>query len=359
MAWIGFIEDHLLRFKSHEGYDSTEIPHKNLICEYVIQTRETLIVEDLLSDERFSTNPYVKCPTALRFYLGLPLICPEGIILGIICVADYQPRKLSENQISSMSVLARQLQQNLRAKKKLQENIIKEQTLVETNKMSSLGMFSMYMAHEINNSLTIIEGQTACANDEIAKQNSTPSKLLQLLNSIQNSTNRIGKIVNAIKVYSRNSKGDPLERISVKSIMEETFVLSKERCKIEGIDLKFHLAPVDSFIDCHASEIVQVLLNLINNSIDAVAPVSNKWIKAEVRILNLNVEFCVIDSGPGVPEDVAQKLMEPFFTTKDRGKGTGLGLYISKSIIEFHSGQFFFEKTSPTRFGFLLPISKT
>ncbi len=77
-----------------------------------------------------------------------------------------------------------------------------------------------------------------------------------------------------------------------------------------------------------------------------------------MKYVGSDVEFSVTDSGPGVPKQIAAKLMQPFFTTKECGKGTGLGLYISKSIIEFHSGKFFLDKEMPTRFGFRIPLGE-
>jgi signal transduction histidine kinase len=349
ISFIGFIDDKRLWLKARCGLEIEEVTRENSICEYVLQSKESLMVEDLRADSRFAENDFVRGPTGLRFYFGLPIICPSGRVLGTLCVADSRPRKLSEGQITCMRALVRRIVQNL-------NTTLQNQKLIDSNKSSSLGMFSIYMAHEINNALTIIEGYNSCAITELSKSNLSQNNISKLLGQIQNTSNRIGKIVNGIKIYSRNAKNDPFERVSVNLLLEETMAICKERCKNENIDLKLILPQEDIFIECHSSEIIQVLINLINNSIYAVGPVRNKTIKIEAKLLDTEVEFSVTDSGPGVPENIKNKLMQPFFTTKEMGKGTGLGLYISKSIIEFHSGIFFLDQNPLTRFGFVLPL---
>ena len=347
-SYIGFMDLDRLWFKSKLGFQTSEISLKSSLCKFVLESKQALLVEDLDSDDRFSQLSLIHEGQKIRFYLGLPLKSPEGFILGTLCVVDYKPRKLCGKQISSLAALSRQIVQNLILRKASVENVM-------TNKTSALGMFTFSMAHEINNALFASNGYVyyamkQCLGGKISVQN-----LESLLTKIKKSNSRISKIVNGIKIFSRNAENDPFESISIKKIIEDTLSICEERCKLENIILSIHL-PVDDYcIDCHPSEIIQVLINLINNSIDAVAEVKNKWIELEVKPVDEKLEFSVKDSGVGIPKDVAQNLTNLFFTTKDSGKGTGLGLYICKSIIELHSGQFFFDSALPTKFGFTLP----
>jgi C4-dicarboxylate-specific signal transduction histidine kinase len=97
---------------------------------------------------------------------------------------------------------------------------------------------------------------------------------------------------------------------------------------------------------CRLVQIEQVLLNLLNNSFDAIQTLEEKWIRVEIKSDANNVEWHVIDSGRGIPEDVAEKMMLPFFTTKEVGKGTGLGLSISSGIMRSHMGELLIEKNA-------------
>jgi signal transduction histidine kinase len=86
-------------------------------------------------------------------------------------------------------------------------------------------------------------------------------------------------------------------------------------------------------------QISQVILNLLNNAFDAIQDATDKWIKIQTYIEHGQVQIRVTDCGHGISNEVAKKIMQPFFTTKPIGKGTGLGLSISKGIVEAHQGK--------------------
>src|SRR6185312_3312229 len=115
-------------------------------------------------------------------------------------------------------------------------------------------------------------------------------------------------------------------------------------------DLRIHARP---------SQISQVLLNLLNNGLDAIRTMTQPWIEIAVVKCEDLVEISVTDSGHGIPNHIANRMMEPFFTTKEVGSGTGLGLAISRGIIEDHHGKFYYDQESAnTRFVVALPLEK-
>ena len=89
------------------------------------------------------------------------------------------------------------------------------------------------------------------------------------------------------------------------------------------------------------------MLNLITNSLDAIAPLKNKWVEIRAEASGDRIALRVTDSGSGIRPEVADKLMQPFFTTKEPGRGTGLGLSISKTIVEAHGGRLRYDERSP------------
>lgn len=95
-------------------------------------------------------------------------------------------------------------------------------------------------------------------------------------------------------------------------------------------------------IECRAVQISQIVINLINNGVDAIENLGEKWVGVEIVDLEDQVEILVIDAGNGIPETLIQKIMQPFFTTKAIGKGTGLGLSIARGIAESHSPSGYF-----------------
>ena len=348
-CFIGFIDHERIWFKSKIGFDLPEIPLNHSICKYVLESKKALLIEDLEADDFFSQSSTLQNEKKIRFYLSLPLISPEGFLLGTLGVMDDKPRKLNQRQILALSALSRQIIQNLFFRKNSLNHLL-------SNKTSSLGMFTFFMAHEINHALFVSNTYLCTAIKEYQKEENSDKKIINFLDKIKNSNSRISKIVNGVRIFSRNSENDPLELFSAKKIIRETLSICEDRCHLENIVLKVNLPDDDFFIDCRPSEIIQVLINLINNSIDALSEVSNKWIELEVKVHENNVIFSVIDGGRGIPNEIVQNLTKIFCTSKEPGKGTGLGLFICKMLIQQHSGEFFFDNNLPTKFGFSLPL---
>jgi len=112
-------------------------------------------------------------------------------------------------------------------------------------------------------------------------------------------------------------------------------------------------------VPCRATQIGQVMMNLVSNSFDALKGTPDSWIRLEATVKGEFVEIAVSDSGPGIPAEIQAKLMTPFFTTKGAGNGTGLGLSISRRIAIDHGGEFLYDSKSPnTRFILRLPMNR-
>lgn len=137
------------------------------------------------------------------------------------------------------------------------------------------------------------------------------------------------------------------------SIIENTLPFCKERFTKNGVKLKLD-CPQDVSIPCRSIQISQILLNLLNNSHDAIGNLDEKWIKITVSELEENVEIIVSDSGPGLSEEVQNKLFQPFYTTKGNA-GTGLGLSISLGLANSHGGSLTYRKAENTSFALILP----
>lgn len=233
--------------------------------------------------------------------------------------------------------------------------VLAQHKLVQSSKMSSLGEMAGGIAHEINNPLTIISGKVWQIKSKIEKGNIEPEKIIESLDIVAKTTDRIAKIIKGLRSFSRNSENDPMEVIILTQVIDETLELCRERFKNHSIELKLDLMP-QLMIKGRSAQLGQVLMNLLNNAHDAVLNLPEKWVELHVTQVQQIIKITVTDSGHGIANNVVQKMMQPFFTTKDVGKGTGLGLSISKGIIEDHGGKLYYSGiTGNTQFVIEIP----
>jgi PAS domain S-box-containing protein len=219
---------------------------------------------------------------------------------------------------------------------RLEKSLNEERTKALHNaKLASLGEMAAGIAHEINNPLAVITGSVSL----LSKFKNDNVKFDSQVKTISKSAERIEKIVKGLRKFSRTADGSDHKVESVLNLVSEALILTEPKSKrfstpiITNIDQELS-------ITCDSVEIEQVLVNLINNGIDAVKNLEEKWLKINVFSDNNEVVLQVIDSGLGIPLEIEKKLFEPFFTTKAVGEGTGLGLSITKGILDAHKASF-------------------
>jgi PAS domain S-box-containing protein len=214
------------------------------------------------------------------------------------------------------------------------EQKLQRQMVLHSEKLASLGEVYAGVAHEINQPLLGLE-LTLSTLQKLATEEKFKTAIGKSLGMIT----RISKIVQGLKNYSRaGSPDEPIVPVSVDSIVSEALTVCSFMLDSRGINLKLEISP-EAHIHCRKGQMVQVLVNLISNAADAVEGLENRWIKIQTATVKRHLQVCVTDSGTGVSDDILEKMFQPFFTTKPTNKGTGIGLSISKSIVESMDGQ--------------------
>lgn len=232
-----------------------------------------------------------------------------------------------------------------------------EAKLLSTVRLSWLGEMASGIAHEINNPLTIILGNLSILQFKIKNEEIKPSNFSIHIKSLERSLERITKVVQGLVMFSRDGDDDQFEEVFMSEIIDNFENLCLEKFKKHSI--QFSISPFENFIlKIKSVQITQVFVNLLFNSFDAVKDLEKKWIQIDISIESEKIIFRITDSGKKIPEFISSKMMEPFFTTKEPGKGSGLGLSVSKSILINHGGDVKYDNQLPnTTFVIELPKS--
>ncbi len=232
-----------------------------------------------------------------------------------------------------------------------------QEVAIQVSRMAALGEMAAGVAHEINNPLAVICGHTEILLKKVKRDKFSSQDVVLAANRILSTAHRIVQIVKGLGTFARDSRDDEPVSASVADIIADVVVLFQTRKTVATADLRIGPITEGLQLNCLPGQIGQILLNLFNNSFDAVEGQENSWISLEVKAGSDCCEFIVVDSGPGISAEIAKKIMEPFFTTKEVGKGTGLGLSISLGIARAHGGKIVYDPSSAnTRFVLTLPI---
>lgn len=232
----------------------------------------------------------------------------------------------------------------------------KEMT-AQMSRLSSLGEVAGSMGHEINNQLSVMDGWA----EQLAKIREHENKLTldyveMAGGKIQKHVGKLSQLTKAIRNYVRMTNEDEMEIASVKDLVDEVISIAEPKLKKNNVVLKNFIDKDKLSIECNSLEISQVILNLISNSVDALEGDPGAWIQIRVMEDFDYILFSVTDSGDGIPPTVAKRIMEPYYTTKESGKGTGIGLAISQNIIKSHQGELTYDPNfKHTRFVIKLP----
>jgi signal transduction histidine kinase len=331
ISLVSLVDEKRQWFKSHHGVSLTETPKEISFCIHAInQPSSVFIVPDARSDNRFKNNPLVSGKPHLLFYAGVPLKSDDGLPLGTLCVIDYQPRDLTENQVRSLTALSNQLMNvlNLRRSKLQLENAFKE--LEEKNK--ALEKFAHVAAHDLRSPLINISTLTNLFMEDFgASLNTDGSSLIRMIGE---SSEKLRKLIDGLLDYSRSEsvikeKKTSIELQALLKGVTEMFAYEK--------NLSFQLNSELASVTVNITAIQQILINLFANAI-RYNDKPETVIEISVTENERHYIFCVRDNGPGIQLEDSEKVFELFETlqTNDRSglSGNGIGLATVKRIVE-------------------------
>jgi signal transduction histidine kinase len=246
--------------------------------------------------------------------------------------------------------------------------------LIASARVAALGQMTAHIAHELGNPLSVLQSLSACISESINEglaesgslQEPRAGEIAQWADKVGATVAHIGRVISALRSVSRDGSADPLVPTDPGAIIHETLGFCEQRFRLFGIRVDTRIPSRSPSVLCRPSQVSQALLNLLNNSVDAIACIGSQglvagesWVSVSLEARGDRVVIAVEDSGPGVPAGSAETIFKPFYTTKGVGAGTGLGLSLSRQLIEANDGTLTLERASkPTRFEIQLPCAR-
>ena len=240
------------------------------------------------------------------------------------------------------------------AKKSLEDQA---QKIVHQSKMTAIGEMGAGLAHEINNPLTVSMGNLQLLAAEIERPEASKERLSKFTVTAIEHCKRIQSIVKALRHYSIDWEDSTPEDCDIQDIIRDTTALMSSRFREGGTDILVSIGMDPIIVYGRPAHLSQAILALLFNAFEAIKDLEDRWINIVVESSSEATEIRVIDSGPGIPEPVRSRLMQPFFTTKEVGQGKGLGLSTARAIIHQHQGSLLYDpECANTCFVIKLPL---
>ncbi len=299
-------------------------------------------VQDYIEDYLLRKNEQVEYEKKISSFI---------FVLSLVCIAVF---------LFSLIVIYRKYQNNLNKVNILSTKLEQEQVKsINTSKLASIGEMAAGLAHEINNPLAVIVARSDLIMMKLDENQFDVEQLKGSMKKISQMADRISKIIDSVRKLSRGNTSSELTPLDLKEVVVDVLSLVQEKGKNLDIEISSVLSDT-LMVHSNYTLISQVIINLINNAIDELRKDeylnTKKTISISCEEDQSFVTLRIQDSGNGIPANIREKMFTPFFTTKDVGQGTGIGLSISLGLVKELKGELFLDQElQPTVFVFKLP----
>ena len=297
---------------------------------FLLSHEQAAKYQPVKSQQEYPPNAYWNTGDELL----IPLCSARGGYLG--CIALDDPREVeavNASELARIELLAADLAVALELKSLHNQ-------LIRSEKLAALGQLVAGVAHELNNPLTAVMGY-----GELLSGDAPPGTMRDRLDKLVNEGRRMKKIVENLLRFSRQ-RGADRQAVELATVLQEVLALREYYVRTRGLEISVDIKPSLPPVAVDEDQFKQILLNLVNNAIDAVETQAGPrtiMIRAFPRGSRAILE--VEDTGPGFSD--VNRALDPFYTTKPVGKGTGLGLSICYGIIKEHDGEIRIENVQP------------
>ena len=323
-----------------------------------VMGRAAAACEPVLVEDVRALPDYVPGIPGAICELAVPLVCRDQLV-GVLNVESPHPGAFSRDDIEPLLTLGRQaaiaianarLIQELRTLSANQQKLFDQ--ALQREKLAELGRLVAGIAHEINNPLAII----AYAMELLRREGELLPFQVEMADKIELEVERLRTLTGGLLALSSSREGHR-RLVVLNDLADEVLHLVRFELQRQGIGLETEFAELP-LIQADTGKLKQVVINLVMNAAQAIAGAGTVTLRT-LRLGESAIELSVSDTGPGIREELHESIFAPFFTTKPEGEGTGLGLYLCRTIVREHGGEIVLESSpgNGATFRVQLPVS--
>lgn len=292
----------------------------------------------------------------IRSYWLEPIVAPTGDLLGVLAVYSKSEDDPGPTELASGEAAARMAALAIERTSSEERSRHQLAQLAHVSRLATMGEMASGLAHELNQPLCAIVNFTEACVELLNSNGAQSHDLKKTMGDVAKQAERAGEVIRRLREFVRRS--EPVRRpVDLNAVIREVVALTNNDARRSEVQVRLKLGKHDASALADPIQIQQVLVNLVRNAFEAMheIPLRKRVLTIQTSSANDLVEVLVSDNGAGIPEPLRDKLFEPFFSTKR--EGMGLGLSISRSILEVHNGRIWATPNGAqgTTFRFTLP----
>jgi PAS domain S-box-containing protein len=342
-----------------DAIDGIEIGPSAGSCGTAAFMKNSVIVEDVMIDPICSDFRELAARAGIRACWSEPIVSSTGNVLGTFAIYYPEPRKPESTDLEFIRNSARLAGIAIERRHSEEQAVIHQAELAHMSRLNVMGEMATGIAHELNQPLTAIANYASAARKMVGLEDIQPDKVAAVLDSVQTQARRASEIIHRLRKFVKKQS---LQKSSVElnTLVVDVVGFMDIETKTHNVPIRLELQENLPIVFVDAIHIEQVLINLIRNSIEAMAQTDakSKLIIIRTQLNEAGVPLVEIDdTGPGIARNTLRHIFEPYVTTKGT-KGMGMGLSISRSIVEAHGGRLWAESEpgKGARFFLTVPV---
>ena len=343
----------------NQAIDGIEIGPESGSCGTAAFTGKSVVVEDVTIHPLWRRYRDLAIQAGLRACWSEPILSSNGQVLGTFAIYYREARIPDANDIEFIKNSARLAGIAIERRHSEEQAVLHQTELAHMARLNVMGELATGIAHELNQPLTAIANFASAARKMLGGENTQAEKIVQVLDSVQTQAQRASDIIHHLRKFVKKQSMQK-STVDLNMLVNDVVGFMETETKSNNIQIKLQLQPELPLVFVDAIHIEQVLVNLIRNSLEAMThtDLKTRRISIHTRLDEAGIPLVeVADTGPGIDKKTLKHIFEPFVTTKG-SKGMGMGLSISRSIVEAHGGRLWAESEpgKGARFFLTIPI---